>query len=321
VSLNPAPPFATVPAEPRVSLNPAPPMATVPGAPGLNELTTVNPRVRWSDPISTLITEPLSSPLTTNVPVTHPTIDLSYSTYNHNGPQRRRQQRHNRRDRNPINLPTVSHSPSVPTITAESHLILPTTTTTPPPVTTPIPTLASDPVSTDPVMAALNHSQPVNATRRSTRGKKIVRFDPRTHRLLSTPTYHANSLTSVPSSADTFLNESSEIRLRQALQGPAASIWERAVTMELARLAQGIPGLVEGTNTMRFIPHSHKPSDRISSYCRTVCSINTNKPIEFDSPTVAIAQITITKCRRPQLISQLSSSTSTPSYLHLEQNI
>ena len=233
VSLNLAPPIATVPAEPRVSLNPAPPIEPVPGAPGPNELPTVNTRVRWSDP--PIITEPLSSPLTTNVPVTHPTIDLSYSRYNHNGPQRRRQQRHNRRHRNPLHLPTVSHSTSVPTVTAESHLILPTTTTTPVPNTTPIPILASDPVTTDPAMTALNHSQPIQATRRSTHGKKVVRFDPRTHRLLPIPTYHANSLTSVPSSADTFLTESSEIRLRQALKGPDASIWARAVTMELGR--------------------------------------------------------------------------------------
>lgn len=47
--------------------------------------------------------------------------------------------------------------------------------------------------------------------------------------------------------------------------------------MELGRLAQGIPDLVQGTDTIRFIPHKDKPKNRMASYCRTVCSINPNK--------------------------------------------
>ena len=68
-----------------------------------------------------------------------------------------------------------------------------------------------------------------------------------------------------------------EIRHRQALKGPDKLIWERATAMEIGRLTQGLPGLVEGTDTMYFINHNDKPNDRRASYCRTVCSINPNK--------------------------------------------
>jgi len=62
------------------------------------------------------------------------------------------------------------------------------------------------------------------------------------------------------------------------LMRSAELTWERAVVaMELGRLAQGDPGLVEGTNTQRFIHLCDKPADYISSYCRTVYSINMYK--------------------------------------------
>jgi hypothetical protein len=35
-----------------------------------------------------------------------------------------------------------------------------------------------------------------------------------------------------------------------------------------------MPNIVTGTDTIRFIPHSAKPPDRISSYCRAVCAYN-----------------------------------------------
>ena len=186
---------------------------------------------------------------------------------------------HNRRHRNPITQPTVTNPMSSPPLTTEDPHTPPSTTTTPLPTNPPTPALDCNPAPVHSTMADLNKqsAQPLNASRRSTRGKKVVRFDPRTHRIIPAPVLRANSLTSPSSSADTFMTETSEIRLRQALKGPDAAIWENAVAMEVGRLAQGVPGVVDGTNTMRFIPHSAKPPDRISSYCRTVCSINMNK--------------------------------------------
>lgn len=202
-----------------------------------------DPRVPWAEPLSTAINEPLSSPLTTNVSVESTSNDLSYTTYNHNGPQRRHRTRYNRRHRNPISQPTTGSPTTPPGLQA---------------VPTPIPSLTAPTIN------------PRHPLRRSSRGVKLVRFDPKTHRILSL-------IKSDNTSADTLSNHQNEIRLRHALKGPEASIWERAVAMELGRLAQGVPGLVEGTDTIRFIPHSAKPTDRISSYCRTVCSINMNK--------------------------------------------
>ena len=93
--------------EPRVD-RPTPSMAaTEPRmAPVLVEAD--EPRVCFSTLISSGITESLSSHLTTNVPVDQPINDVSYFRYNHNGPQRRRRQRHNRRHRNPIQPSTIT---------------------------------------------------------------------------------------------------------------------------------------------------------------------------------------------------------------------
>jgi len=67
---------------------------------------TNDPRVSFetsrTSATSPIVVEPLSSPLTTNVPCLLTHTDLSYGKYNHNGPQRRRRARHNRRYRNPL---------------------------------------------------------------------------------------------------------------------------------------------------------------------------------------------------------------------------
>jgi hypothetical protein len=65
-----------------------------------------------------------------------------------------------------------------------------------------------------------------------------------------------------------------KLTYRSLLKGRAKDRWTRASEMEFGRLAQGMPGLVDGTDTMWFIPHFMKPSDRIASYCRFVCAYN-----------------------------------------------
>ena len=39
-------------------------------------------------------------------------------------------------------------------------------------------------------------------------------------------------------------------------------LWAKSYTKELGRLAQGMPGQVEGTNTIFFIPKKEVPIDR-----------------------------------------------------------
>ena len=124
-------------------------------------------------------------------------------------------------------------------------------------------------------------------TRRSSRGTKVVRFDPRTHRLITL--HHAHSLTSATGQQQPIHPVSKpivDLHLTTVLKGPDAAIWEQATTKEFGRLAQGVPGVVEGTNTLRFIPHHSKPKDRIASYCRAVCDIN---PAKADPYRVRLA--------------------------------
>ena len=51
-------------------------------------------------------------------------------------------------------------------------------------------------------------------------------------------------------------------------------IWGRAYGNEVGRLAQGLPGRVEGTDTIRFIPKHEVPSDRFKdvTYGQIVCN-------------------------------------------------
>ena len=224
-----------------------------------------------------------------SAPTSDPTpVDLSYTSYNHNGSQRRRQAttrppKYNRRHRNPLNITTPPQPPS-------SEQLEPPTS--PPSIS---------------VAASSSPSTPTTTLHRSSRGTKVARVDPRTHRLLPTHSIHAMA---PPALIPYCKYAHDKIHLRQALIGPEGAIWERSTAKELGRLAQGLPGLVEGTNTMRFIHHNLKPADRIASYCRTVCAINLKKadthrvrftyggdlsdyPYDVSTPTVDITTVKI----------------------------
>jgi hypothetical protein len=81
----------------------------------------------------------------------------------------------------------------------------------------------------------------------------------------------SNSLTTADDEQD------QKLTYRSLLKGRAKIVWTRAAEMEFGRLAQGMPGLVAGTDTMRFVQHFVKPSNRIASYCRFVCAHNALK--------------------------------------------
>ena len=56
-------------------------------------------------------------------------------------------------------------------------------------------------------------------------------------------------------------------------------VWSRSYGNELGRLAQGLPGRVEGTNTLYFILKSEVPSDRFKdvTYGQIVCNYRVKK--------------------------------------------
>jgi hypothetical protein len=57
-------------------------------------------------------------------------------------------------------------------------------------------------------------------------------------------------------------------------------LWSKAMTKELARLAQGLDGLKEGTNTVFYMTHAkikNIPKDRTVTYARTVVDFRPQK--------------------------------------------
>jgi hypothetical protein len=60
---------------------------------------------------------------------------------------------------------------------------------------------------------------------------------------------------------------------RQLITAPATRAdWQLSAANEFGRLAQGVGGRVQGTNTITFIHHHEMPSDRQATYPRFVCS-------------------------------------------------
>ena len=57
------------------------------------------------------------------------------------------------------------------------------------------------------------------------------------------------------------------------------TLWSGAFSKEVGRLAQGFPGIVEGTDTLNFIFKHEIPSDRLKdvTYARIVCNYRPEK--------------------------------------------
>ena len=68
--------------------------------------------------------------------------------------------------------------------------------------------------------------------------------------------------------------------LDSLLKGPTKNIWERALTNELGRLAQGINN-IEGNDVVDFIHHHEVPQDKIVTYANMVCDIRPLKTEKF----------------------------------------
>jgi hypothetical protein len=263
---------------------------------------------------------PISTPIEPTAPVNNgtqpsptgdPPRETTYSSYNHNGPQRRRKAKHNRRHRNPVVVPpTPQQDQTADQAIADAETLVISNVS-------PIPSVAQDPQS-----VTLNETTNTT-TRRPRRGIKVVRFDPKTHRMIPS-NFTVNALTAISQEAQ----PTGTLRLSRLLKGPDAAKWERASTMEFGRVAQGFPGLVEGTDTIRFIRFEDKPPDRICSYCRPVCAYNENKeekervrltyggdksdyPFDVSTPTVDISTFKI----------HLNSIISTPDARHMTMDL
>ena len=61
------------------------------------------------------------------------------------------------------------------------------------------------------------------------------------------------------------------------LKGPDKEVWEKAYANDLGRLAQGVQGRIEGTNTVFFISHSEVPKEKRVTYGKKEVSIRPNK--------------------------------------------
>jgi hypothetical protein len=61
---------------------------------------------------------------------------------------------------------------------------------------------------------------------------------------------------------------------QKLVQGPDADKWTVTTSKEFGRLAQGLEGVLPGTDTIIFIPHSSKPNNQKATYARMVADLN-----------------------------------------------
>jgi hypothetical protein len=68
------------------------------------------------------------------------------------------------------------------------------------------------------------------------------------------------------------------LEYRHLIQDEATlSVWNKAAENEFRRLAQGVGGRIEGSNTIFFIPRQAVPKCKIVTYGRFVVDIRQNK--------------------------------------------
>ena len=261
--------------------------------------TTTRPEPRVGTPHAITRTQPrvgrsVSFPIAT------------YSRYNPNGPQRRRQATRATLESNQLTPPTApsptptryaaadtvdedqsahdSEAETIPTSNTNRntrlHTRLNTSTGS---RTIPMPACLAQPDDDND-----NESEPrlfrghipgmKKGLRKSTRITPVYRFDHRTHRRV--PLTEAN-LPTLPNLFPTQQHQANAVTTslshRKLLQGPDAEEWSRATSLEFGRLAQGLPGKVEGTNTIFFIAHGLMPAHKKATYFRVVC---THKPLK-----------------------------------------
>ena len=93
----------------------------------------------------------------------------------------------------------------------------------------------------------------------------MMRFDPATHRPITDTILSHHAMAAIL------------LKHGHLPKGPDAHSWNLATTREIGRCAQGMPGLVDGTDTYFFMNHNEKPPDRTVSYSTFVCDVKENK--------------------------------------------
>ena len=281
----------------------------VPRVPQQDSTPPAVPRVRFADPI--IQQDPLP-PLTAARPSILRRRDTSYIHFNHNSAQRRRRARAQR----PIIQPRVQVAPvepRVPTVPVDLPApVEPRVRAIPadPPVNNQTSVrnnltrrqqrLRFDPRTHQAIPLAAPNSYKANSfiakhPRTKSYADNWVRQEKEMHETIREQDSNIDNwtgqnhqfqkmfralMTATPNgdAVHTAFDETEpKLTYRSLLKGRAKAVWTRAAEMEFGRLAQGMPGLVAGTDTMHFIPHFMKPSNRIASYCRFVCASNALK--------------------------------------------
>ena len=91
--------------------------------------------------------------------------------------------------------------------------------------------------------------------------------------LIEPDDHHINNVL-LRNSINAVMQESGELlEYRQLIKGPDASIWKRSLANDIGRLAQGVGGCIEGTNTFEFVHWKDIPKHKIVTYARIVSGI------------------------------------------------
>jgi hypothetical protein len=72
-----------------------------------------------------------------------------------------------------------------------------------------------------------------------------------------------------------------DIPYSKLIKGADAPHWIRATSLEMGRLAQGLRDVLVGTNTMFFIRHDQKPSNKTATYLRIVAAYKEHKAEQY----------------------------------------
>jgi hypothetical protein len=63
-------------------------------------------------------------------------------------------------------------------------------------------------------------------------------------------------------------------------------VWNKSAANQFGRLAQGVGGMIEGSNTVFFIPHNTVPKGKVITYGWFVVDIRRNKTENTESASL-----------------------------------
>ena len=75
-------------------------------------------------------------------------------------------------------------------------------------------------------------------------------------------------------------NTGKQLEYKQLINHPDNELrrtWQRSSANEFGRLAQGVGGRIDGTDTIKFLHHHEMPTNRRPTYARFICEIRPQK--------------------------------------------